>query len=270
MRTGNFWSVLLLVCFVLPAAAGDDRTKPRGRAAYNGLSGLLHKAVVARLPKIYVDESGWGQTIPIPERMRLGRRRKLVQVDDHLELPHGTWRKLRVWLPDPSRDLQLSVRDLRPLDATTFHLTVEVGAALRGEADINQWQKGLLLADISAAADADIGLLLDCDVAVGLDASRLPPTVKVEPKVTDLKMTLNDFTLRQVTLNRLGLTLEGEKAREVGDQFKGALQELMRAAEPSVKDYANKAIARGLAEGKGGLSVRELLKAGAQALKAKD
>ena len=254
-------AILVVLCAVPAWAAGDEGPGPQGKDRYAALSRLIQKAVLDRLPKVYEDDSGWGQTIPVPERFRRPRlRRTYVKVGDHLELPNGTWRKVRLWLDDPERDLTVHVRDLRKVGDATYHLSVDAGAALRGEADIKQWLKGLLLVDATARADAEAGLALELDVKVEL-AGKLPPEVQVEPRVTDLKIDLKDFNLRRVTFHRAGVTVEGAGG-ELGEQLKGALQGLLRAAEPEVRARANEAIARALREGRGTLSAADLLKAG--------
>jgi hypothetical protein len=253
--------MLCAVAFWAALAVADEPTLTAKQANYNEFARLIHKVVVSQVPKVYEGKNGWGQTIPIPEGMRLGRLRKLVQVGDHQELPHGHWRKVRVWLDDPNRDLKIRVRDLRNVDKTMYHLALAVDAALRTETEVQQWQKGLSLLHFTARADARVGVLLDCDVALSLEVAKFPPDLKIEPKVTDLKMTLQEFNLRQVEVPRLGTAVHGEMVREVGNKFKGVLQELMRAAEPSVKEHANQAIARSLREGHGTLSAGALLKA---------
>jgi hypothetical protein len=259
MRIGRSWTILLVLGAALPCAAGDEAPRPASKDRYAGLSRLIKKAVLARLPKVFEDDSGWGQTIPVPEKVRRPRlRRTFVKVGDHWELPHGTWRKVRLWLEKPDRDLDIRVRELRQVDATHYRLRVDVDAALSLEADVRHWLKGLLLVDATARADAEVGLALDFAIKAEL-AGKLPPEVKVEPRLTGLKTDLKDFTLRRVTFNRAGVTVEGDA--ELGDQLKGALQELLRAAEPRIRERANEAIARALREGRATLSAAELLKA---------
>jgi hypothetical protein len=249
-----FWAVWSL-------APADEAPSASGKKDYTALSRLLHKIVVSQLPEVFQDDTGWGRTIPLPERLRLMRLRKVILVNGQPEVPHGNWRKVRVKLDDPNRDLKIQVRDLHPVDKSTYHLTVEVEAALRAALEMQQWQKGLLLLNVAGQADARVGMILDCDVVLSLKSAGLAPEVKVEPRLTGLKLELKDFDLRQVEARRLGAVLEGEALREVGNDYRGVLQDLLRAAEPSVKEYANQAIAHSLREGKGTFSAAALLKA---------
>jgi hypothetical protein len=258
----HFGSALLVLAGALPTLAADETPKTT-KADYTAMSRLIQKAVVSRLPKVFADDSGWGQTMPIPDKFALPRlKRTYIKVGDHLELPQGTWRKVRVWLDDPARDLNIQVRDLRRTSGTTYRLALDADATLRTEAEVQQWLKGLLLLDATARADADVRISLECDVKVLVEATKLPPELRVQPKVAEVKLDLKDFNLRKVTLNRAGVAVEGEQARQIGDQYvKGALQDLMRQSEPEVRERANEAIGRALREGKGAISATELLRA---------
>ena len=248
---------------LLPALAwAAVEEPPMPKKDFTALSQMIHKTVVSQIPKDYRSESGWGQTIPIPDNLRSVRRRQTVQVGDHQELPHGHWRKTHVWLDDPNRDVTIQVRDLRPASNKSYRIALDVDATLHGETEVQQWQKGLLLVDLMAQADARFGLLLECDAALSLGKG-FPPEVKVEPKVTSLKVELKDFNLRRVEgrRTRIALALEGEAANNVGKEFKGVLQDMLHAAEPTIVERANEAIARSLREGKGTFSAGALMKA---------
>jgi hypothetical protein len=268
MRNTTFILSLAFNCLSLSVVAGDEPAEPKAKKddeRFAALSRLIHKSVVGQMPKVYEDASGWGQTIPIPDKLlRPNLRRTKVKVADHWELPQGTWRKLRIWQDDPSRDLKIHVRDLRRLDNGNYRLELEAGAALRTEADVKQWLNGLLLADVRAQADAQVNLALVFDVAVTL-TGKLPPEVKVAPRVTDLKIDLKDFTPRKVTLNRVGITLGGDLVEKAGDDLRGVLQELLRSQAPRIREQANAAIAQALRNGKGTLSAADLFKATAPA-----
>jgi hypothetical protein len=259
MKSYTPWPGLVVLCVLVSQAAGDPPAKRD--ADYSELSKIIQKAVVSRLPKKFEDDSTWGQTIPIPDNLRRPRlRRTVVKVGDHDELPQGNWRKVRAWLPDPNKDLVVKVRDLKKVDADTYRLVVDADVKLRTETDMQQWRKGLLLLDTTVKADAAVRLALEFDVKVKL-VEPLPPKFKIEPKVTGLKMDLQDFDLKSVTLNRTGVELEGEAAQKAGESIKGALQGMMRAAEPQVKERANDAIARSLREGRGTVSLMDLMQA---------
>jgi hypothetical protein len=244
------------------AGAGDNGkpAKSAGKPDYTDFSRLLQKLAVSKIPKMHEDTSGWGQTVPIPEKLRLPGLRKMVRVGNRMELPHGLWRKVKVWMKDPAKDLRITVRDVKQINPKTMRLSLEADATFGTAVQAQLWQKGLALPGFAGQADATIGVLLDCDVAIEVVAKKFPPELKVIPKVADIKTELKEFNLREVSTLRLGKVLEGERAKEVGNQYKGILQDMMHSAEPMVKDYANEAIAKSIQEGKGTLSADALFK----------
>lgn len=252
MRTWTCGLALVALGTFLPLSPGGE---PAKGGDYTALSRLIQKMMAGQLPKVFEHDSNWGQTVPIPEKLALPRLRTVVKVGDRDELPHGLWRRMRGRLDDPERDLTVRVRNLEMKDGK-YRLSLDADVALRGEAEVQHWQKGLALVNLLAEADVVITLALECDVKVKLDAKG----VKLEPQVTDLKMTLKEFTLRRLALRRLGPILEGEQAEAAGGLVKGLVGGALESLGPQMKDQLNQSLARGAAEGKS-IPAGELLKA---------
>jgi hypothetical protein len=225
-------------------------------ADYADLSRRIHQAIAPQIPKQFEDRSEWGGTVPIPERLRLAGLRTRVKVGDKEEFPHGAWKRTFIWLDDPTKDVQIDVRELRKLEGGPFRLVLDATVALHGERERQQWQRGLKLLAITAQADAVVTIGLEFDVKIALDLAKLPPEVNVEPKVVQSRLLLKEFELRKV-----GRLIEGDLALQIGDELKGVIQDQMRQREPQVKERANQAIAKALQEGKGKISATSLLKA---------
>jgi hypothetical protein len=232
--------VALMAClaFAATARAGD---KPE----YADLAKRIQEAVVAKMPRQYEDLSGWGKTIPPPPAVRFPRlKRTLVRVGDHYELPHGTWKRTRVWVNDPARDVVVQVTDARKVGKNTRRLRVEATVALQGERERKEWRNGVHLLGVTAQADAVVTVSLDVDVTVTLNTDKLTPEVNVNAKVADARLELRDFNVR-----RVGRFLV--EAQELNEELRAAIQERMRAYEPQVKEYANRAIIKSIQSGKG-------------------
>jgi len=264
----------LLCCatliLLLTPLAGAAETAPAQEAAAAELARLIHKAIVAKMPPVYEDRSAWGHTIPLPDRLIVPRlKRTLLQVGERMEVPDGPWRKLRVRMENPERDLQVHVRSFKKVDAMTYRVLVEVDAAVQTEGELQSWRNGFQLTDLTARADVALNVLLECDVAARLDAGRVPPRLLLEPEVRDLKLNLKEFTPRQVTFRRAGLTVQGAGLEAAGEEFKGGLQDLLRTVEPEVKKRAGDALARAMKEGKDPLTAATLLRTIAPLLKDK-
>jgi hypothetical protein len=235
------------------------------------LERLIHDAVASRLGKVVEDASGWGRTIPLPEQLKRPQaRRMIVDVDGHPEVPDGTWHKVRLWLADPERDLRVRVKSFRRLEATKYRLETSTDAALRTEADVVRWRNGILLADLTARARVSLNVSLGCEVSGRLDISVLPPELRLDPDLRELKIDVTEVVPTRVTLNRLGVTVGGEVLEAAGDELRDTLQALIRRREPELKKRAAEMMAKTLREGKGPLAAARMLQAAKPLLESQE
>lgn len=249
MRT---WTLTLgMILLAAPAARAEDKPE------YTDLARLIHSTLVPQVPRQYEDRTDWGKTIPLQANLRLPRvRRTIIQVGDRMETPHGPWKRTKVWLDDPARDLQVRVVELRNAGKDKARLALEATINLHGERERQGWRNGLMLLDLTVQADAVVTVALDAEVTISINSKKFPPEVTVEPKVLQSRLELKRFDL-----NRIGPVLLGNKeARDLGEELRGALQELLKQYEPQVTQKANEAIAQGLKDGKAKLSPQTLLK----------
>src|SRR5437868_1215510 len=97
-----------LVLVPLAIGAGPPSSPPPTDNPAAELERLIHKSVAAKLPEVIEDSSGWGGMVPLPERLRRPNRpRTIVEVDGMPMVPDGLWRKLRLRVPNPDRDLRI-------------------------------------------------------------------------------------------------------------------------------------------------------------------
>jgi hypothetical protein len=267
MRTITLCLALLLSSIGL---AAPPQTPEKDDPAA-GLSRLIHKAVAARLNKPYEDDSGWGHTIPLPDMVRNPRLpRVIVMVDGHPEVPDGLWRKFRFRVADPDRDLRIRVRGLKRIDASTYRLSLDADVKVGGDGEVQRWRNGVLVADLGVRARAALGIAVECEISAKLDTEKVPPGLRLEPEVKELKLDLKEFTPGQVTLRRAGLTLEGGAVQAAGEHIKSALQNALKEKEPELKRRATEALTRALQEGKGTPDAGALLKAAAPLIREQE
>jgi hypothetical protein len=244
-----------------PAGADDPKAAEVQKRDYADFSRLIQKIVVKELPKEFEDRSGWGQIIPLTEKLVFPNlRRAVVRVGDKEGYPNGLWKKFKVVIDDPANNLKINVREFSKLDPKTYHLVVNSEVALIGEGEVQNWQKGLPLGRVSAEADALVGLNMVFAVGVQLDTKKFPPELNIEPKLNDLQIDLKEFKLRKVANPRIGIALEGEAAKTLGDELKETLKSFIKSKEGDIKVRANEAILQSLKEGKGNISAATLFK----------
>jgi hypothetical protein len=248
-RIGLFIGVL---AFLPWSVFAGEKTPKQDYAEF---SRLVHKIAVKQLPKQFEDNSGWGQMIEVPANLRLPGLRRIVKVGDHLEAPHGPWRRFHGKIEDPDKNLKIVVKDFKKLDDKTYRVFVDVDATILCHGEWQQWRKGLLIIGADAFADANITAAIVCDVGVSLDLKKFPPELNIEPKVKELGLDLVDFKLRD------GPILNGERGKMLSSDLKDVMRTLIKASEPGVKEYANQAIVEGLKQGKGTVSVSAIMKA---------
>jgi hypothetical protein len=269
MRTALVFVALFLSCNLIAAAADDPKAAgpkaagptAEGKKDYADFSRLIHKMVVKEMPREFEERSGWGNMVPLTEPLRFPNLpRARVRIGDKVGYPDGLWKKFRVRIDDPNKDLKINVRDFSKMDPKTFRLTVDSEVALAGEGEIQNWQKGLPLGRFIGQADALVGLGMVFDVGVTLNTKKFPPDLVIEPKLTGLQVDLKQFNLRRVVNPTTNLAIEGELAKNIGNDLKDVLKSLIKNAEPDIKTRANDAIAQSLKEGKGKISASALLK----------
>src|SRR5436190_1189553 len=99
--------------------------------------------------------------------------------------------------------------------------------------DRSSWGKTIPIPDklrligLTVQADATVNVALDCDVAITLNTNKFPPELQIEPKVVDCQLDLKEFELI-----RVGKLIEGKDARELGNELKDILKQLIRLYEP--------------------------------------
>jgi hypothetical protein len=247
-RTALLIGVLTLI--PLSLSAGE----PQSKQDYAEFSRLLHTVVVSQLPKQFEDNSGWDQLIPAPQKLPLPQLRKYVKVGEKMFVPHGSWRRFKGTLENPDKNLKIVVKDFKQLDDKTYRIVVDVDAIVLCNAEWQQWQKGLQLVGLEAAGDATFTSAMVCDIGVSLNFDKFPPVLNISPKVSDLRLNLVDFKLRN------GPLLKGEKGEALTNEVKDVMRAFVKASEPTVKDYANKILTQSLKEGKGTISASSIMK----------
>ncbi len=249
-----FVSALLSLCLAQGTSPGQET--PPVVDEYADLSHFLRELAVKRIPKEFEDRSRWGQTIPVPDKLRLPKLRTYVKENDEWRVPHGPWIELKGRIDDPKRDVVLTVKAFEQVDDKNFKLELEGGSPLDLHIHWQQWQKGLMLLAVQTDAQATVAFHAKVDVATQLLLTKFPPEVELKPKVSDLTVELQDFTLKPPLP-----FFQGEKGGELRNVVKDLLRQAVRSQEGSIRDEVNKVLAANLKDGKGTVSAGAILKA---------
>ena len=242
---------LIAAVAILPLTlnAQDTETKPD----YAAFSKLIHKTVTKEL-KEFKDDSGWGQTIPVPPKLPLPKLRTYLKSGDEVVLPHGSWQRFKGKIEDPDKNLKIVVKDFKKTaDGKKYRLVADVDVTIVCAGEWQLWQKGLLLVGAESAADANFTAAVVCEVGVRLDFTKFPPEMKTEPKVTELGLNLVDFKFRHEPI------IKGETGDNLRRDLKDLLRSVVKSKEGAVKNYANEAITQSLKEGKGTISASAIM-----------
>jgi hypothetical protein len=219
------------------------------------LAEMVHSILISKMPTEHEERKNWGHYVRIFDGYDVkGKGLKIQLKKRERNANHGLWKRFKVWVDDPHRDLQIEIRNMRRNgeDKLQFELVGTVSA--HGFAELKQWSNGVQLLGVAAEADAVVELNLGCEIALSAEQGVFLPNLVVEPRIIDSKLWLKDFRLR-----RVGPLVRGKVAKELGDEFRDEIQKQLHKNEHKVAEEANRAIAKSLQDGKLRLSPSELL-----------
>jgi hypothetical protein len=218
---------LVIVALVLVAGATTlHETRPAPAAPTANVSADVVSAVAARLisdaiPREYERSKDWGRTKRITTGIRSSGN--FFDFDIHrrkTEVNHGVWKKYRITLVEPEKNLQVEITNLRRIEANRFGLTLTVNAKLHGWARAKVYDRGIHIIALEADADTTAHLTLDAEFSVEtVPTSAYLPGVAVRPVVTDARLKLKQFRLNRIS------DLRGSLAKELGDGLRHVLDD---------------------------------------------
>ncbi len=134
--------------------------------------------------------------------------------------------------------MHVGLDDLRITDEGRIAFVLKLAAKLRGEAHVEQWERGVKLLGTSAVGDAVIAATIDCDVGIHFEPGKLAGDVLLDPHVAAIHLELEDLDVHR--LSRLG----GKVAHELGDSFTPMVARQLKRREGRLVEKANASIAK--------------------------
>ncbi len=200
---------------------------------------LLRDIAIAAIPLEYQNDKHWGKTKEVWDgvhvemdglKLKTHRKRK--------EVRHGTWKKYRISLIEPEKNLQIQIGDLRELapGRAAFPLSMSAKLSLFGQRQ--EWQRGVRLYSISAEATADVDVTVHFEMTTGLDLDVLPPDLILQPEAKSAELNLRQFKLHRIS------QADGPVVREFGDGLENVVRRYLSDNQHKLTEKLNRAIAK--------------------------
>ena len=177
------------------------------------VSKIAAHLIADAIPREYEKSKDWGRTKRITTGLRSSGN--FFDFDIHrrkTEVNHGVWKKYRITVVDPDKDLVVNVTNLRTIELGRIGLTLSVNAKLHGWARAKVYDRGIHIIALEAEADTSVQLLIDAEIALeSVPTTSYLPGVAIRPLVTDARMKLDNFRLTRIS------DLRGSLAHELGD-----------------------------------------------------
>lgn len=167
---------------------------------YSLLDRILRNWIISQLPAEYENKKKWDRK----ERVAVGLKVELdgAQLETrrrYKEVNHGTWTKYKITPIEPEKEFQFALENVRNVSdgKIAFDLVIIAKATVFGR--VAQWERGVQLYNVCAEADVQFKLITRGECDIFLDPRRLPPDIRIEPKVNDADLQLLSFRLKRVS-----------------------------------------------------------------------
>jgi hypothetical protein len=151
------------------------------------------------------------------------------------EVNDGIWKKYRVTLIEPDKNLEIRIDDMHRLDSGKYALTLFVAAKVHGWARAIVYEHGVHVISLDAEGDTSIRLWIDAEVGVEtVESSTFIPGLELRPVVTDARLKFDDFKLTRIS------DVRGAVAKELGDLLRKELQK--KLSGPKLVERFNHAL----------------------------
>jgi hypothetical protein len=215
----------------------DDNPSSSEIEVDEGLHQLVTDLARAFIPEKYEDNRKWGKTKEVFDGLHV--RREGWNIKTHRrkkEVNHGTWTRYDVRLLDPDKRFRIRLQDLRSLPDGRTAVDIHCDARLRSFGRLSEWQYGVQLISLSAEADADVRLVMQCTFRVNVDLSHLPPEVVVDVKVDEADVTIRRFRMRRIS------QLSGPLVKQLSHEVREVLEDAIAKRQDKMVEKINKQI----------------------------
>ena len=251
---------LLLICVACLVPA-DGASLVAADSIEKQISTFAQTIVVHQMPRVYEDLEKWNRTTEVFDGVRVQSRGLIPRISKRKKrVNHGTWKRYRVSVADPQSDVKVEVRNLSR-EGNIVRFQISALAAMRGDAELQQWTLGTRLFEVTAVANITVQAVFDCQVEIRAKGGLLLTGLSLAPSVVSSKLYLHAFDLVRVGKAR------GKLIGELGEELRGHIRRELTKREAKLTEKANKAIAKNLADGTLKISAADYLRAQLKELK---
>lgn len=229
------WALLSLA---ITTSAAADEPDP-GFTPSESFQTWVTDLVREQLPEQYEKSKNWGHTKKVfagwkfeQDGLRLETRRRWKDAND------GTWTRYRVTPIDPDKHFAVRVEKIEPIAGNKVRVQLAAVSKVHLLGRLAQWESGVQLVSLSAEADAEILLQGTVEIALQLDATKLPPDVALVPTVTAADAQIKSFELQRVG------KFDGPLVKSLSDETRDVLAAEIAERRPKLVSSLNKQIAK--------------------------
>jgi hypothetical protein len=234
-------SALVIAAFLFVAAAIVKATAGPSLATLTGITPemiaqLVTPLIAEAVPREFEGQKDWGKTETVTSGLHSDGN--FFKFDIHRqtkEVNDGIWKKYRVTLIEPEKNLEIRIDDMHRLESGKYALTLFVAAKVHGWARAVVYEHGVHVISLDAEGDTSIRLWVDAEVGVEtIESSTFIPGLQLQPVVTDARLKFDDFKLTRIS------DVRGAVAKELGDLLRNELQK--KLSGPKLVDRFNRAL----------------------------
>jgi hypothetical protein len=200
---------------------------------------LLRDIAIAAIPLEYENDKQWGKTKEVWNGVHLKMDGlKLKTQRKRKEVNQGTWKRQRISLVEPDKNLHIQIGELQELAPGRAAFQLTMSAKLDLFAQRQEWQRDIRLYSISAEATADVDLTVDFEMTTELDLDKMPPDLILQPEAKKAELRLGQFKLHRIS------KADGPIVREFGDGLEGIFRRYLTDNQDKLTEKLNKAITK--------------------------
>jgi len=241
-QTCNPRPLLCVAAFLAAAASMDaalaEHTGPDSERKRDAFDRLFTEVVLEHLPQKYENTKHWGMQKKVWDGLKISRDGLRIKTKRRWKMAnHGTWRRYRIEPMDPAKHFSLAVEKIYPGTGRRTAVDIRGRARVQAFARVSEWRRDVQLYSLSLEADAELEMLLTCEVGMTTDAAKFPPDIVLNVEVTDARLQMTDFRARRLS------KLDGPLIREMSGTLRGIIERKLEDKRTKLISKLNREIA---------------------------